>query len=363
MSNKTLIITASMVHRTPHVEMYINIFNKFGVEYDVVVWNRKGDIVEELPSNYILYNNPTYDLYPSWRKVVDNWKFSKYIKKKIQKEQYSSVVVIDIITAVFFYSFLIKDFKHKYIFDIRDYSPICNIKIGQWIVKKLIDNSFRTVISSRGFKKWLPDRDDYIISHNIDYSTLLRLTDYESSQYEKNNDSIILTIGNLRDPEAHKILINAFKNKNGITLRFVGDGLAAPILEDYCKRNNVVNVSFEGYYKKSDEIKFYCESDFISCCMENNILSNYLMSNRIYLAALTHKPIICFTGSYQSQIIDKYGLGMMIDRDSDIQYALNKYKKDFDRESYERNRMKFIQVVLSDYNNFFDTIKQLKQIK
>ena len=56
MKQKILIISGSMVHRTPHVKMYMNIFDRLGVEYDVVVWNRKGDSTDGIYSNYILYS-------------------------------------------------------------------------------------------------------------------------------------------------------------------------------------------------------------------------------------------------------------------------------------------------------------------
>jgi len=362
MRKKILIISASMVHRTPHVQMYMNMLEKMGVLYDVVVWNRKGDVVADLPKNCILYNKPTDDLYPFWKKIIENWRFSRSIKNKLDIYEYSAAIVVDIATAVFFSLLLFNHFAKRYIFDIRDYSPFCKYAITRKLISKLITCSFQTVISSAGFKSWLPPkRDDFVISHNIDYDTLVSL---DQSSFSPLSDKIIkiLTIGNLRDPDAHKEVIRAFGSNVFFQLCFVGDGLAAPILMDFCSQHQVSNAKFIGHYEKKDEIGFYKNADIVNCCMEDNMLSNYLMSNRIYLAALTHKPIICFRGSYQSKIIEDYGIGLAINRNEDMLACTKQYLLTFDRDKYEKNRVMFLDLVKEEYKNFFNTLTKLSQI-
>lgn len=358
MEKRILIITGSMVQRTPHVQMYMNLLDKIGVLYDVVVWNRKSDSVEDLPRHFIVYNKPTDDLYPFWKKIIENWRFSRFIKNHLDLKKYSAAIVVDIAAAVFFSRTLLCNFSNRYIFDIRDYSPLCGFAITRKLIRKLITSSFKTVISSAGFKFWLPKREGYVISHNIDYDTLTSL--YNSSFTNISESQIvILTIGNLRDPDAHKEVINAFGSIANFQLYFVGDGLAAPILEDYCHQHNVDNVIFLGHYEKKDEISFYKKADIVNCCMEDNTMSNFLMSNRIYLAALTHKPIICFRGSYQSKIIEEYGIGLGINRNDDMRACTKQYLLALNRDTYEQNRTRFLSMVKNEYELFIGILNEL----
>lgn len=361
MKQKILIISGSMVHRTPHVKMYMNIFDRLGVEYDVVVWNRKGDSTDGIYSNYILYNHKTDDQYPFWRKIIDNWRFSKFVLKKVDPNKYSAAIVIDIAAAVFFSGFLIKYFKKRFLFDIRDYSPFCRFSITQKLIKLLINSSYRTIISSAGFKSWLPKDINYVISHNIDYDTFCKLEKSDFKLLHKDKIKILM-IGNLRDPEANKKVIDAFANKDNYSLDIVGDGAAGPILRKHQYDIKAMNVKFFGFYQKDHEIGFYQDADFVTCCMDDNILSNYLMSNRIYLAVLTHKPIICFAGSYQSKVIEDYGIGIAIERNADMFTSTNHYLSQFDRDLYEANRIKFLHIVKVEYSVFLNTLKLFCQL-
>lgn len=350
-----------MVHRTPHVKMYMNIFDRYGVEYDVVVWNRKDDPIDGIPSNYILYNHKTDDQYPTFRKIIDNLRFAKFVRKKVNPNKYSVAIVIDIAAAVFFSSFLIKNFKKRFLFDIRDYSPFCRFSITRKLIKLLINSSFKTIISSAGFKSWLPMNIDYVISHNIDYDIFCKLENSEFVPFHKDKVKILM-IGNLRDPEANKKVVDAFANKDNYTLNIVGDGAAGPILRKHQSDIKALNVTFFGFYQKDQEISFYLDADIVTCCMEDNMLSNYLMSNRIYLAALTHKPIICFAGSYQSKVIEDYGIGISIDRSADMFTYTNHYLSHFDRDLYEANRLKFLYMVKVEYGVFLNTLKHFCQL-
>ena len=71
-----------------------------------------------------------------------------------------------------------KDLNINILIDIRDYNKIINFNI-----KKVIDNSYFTVISSPGYKEWLPNSGKYIINHNTQISSINTLK--EVKQFEK----------------------------------------------------------------------------------------------------------------------------------------------------------------------------------
>lgn len=358
---KVLIIDGAMVARSPHVAMYINILSENSIKYDVAVWNRKGDDTTNIPSNYIVYNNPTEDNYPAWRKIIEISKFYRFVINHINKSEYQAVIIFEIANSFLFCRYLKKNFKGKYIFDIRDYSPFMKLKPARYVVQQIIKNSFTTVISSKGFLEWLPNGYDYTISHNIDMGIFNSLIDKECRKF--NSIISVLTIGNLRDPEINCAVAQSFANKELYHLKYIGDGAALPVIKDFCNCNNIKNVSFGGHYEKKDEIHFYEEADVINCCMESNILSNYLMSNRIYLAALLQKPILCNEGSFQSETISKYNLGCVIPAQGNPKQWLDKYISQFDYGAYYIGRCKFLQLVKNEQSIFTNTLLSLVKQK
>ena len=349
-SNKVLVIDGAMVSRSPHVAMYLHLLNKGGVDYDVAVWNRKGDKTDDIPSNYMVYNKITEDYYPAWRKLLEIYKFYRFVKNKIKNTKYNSIIIFEIANSLYFYKYLKTNYYRRYIFDIRDYSPFCKFDIANKLIKKMVSNSYATMISSEGFKSWLPEGEKYVISHNISDEIFNR---YRNVRYKPFSDTIrILTIGNLRDPYINSQITGIFGNNSRYYLKFVGDGAAQPIISSYCKQHNIQNVSFYGHYQKSEEANFYMEADIINCCMEDNMLSNYLMSNRIYLSALFRKPIICNRGSYQTEIIEKYGIGVAVDDVNELKGKLEDYIKSFNATRFEENCNVFLKDVEKEQRQY-----------
>lgn len=87
---------------------------------------------------------------------------------------------------------------------------------------KIIVNSKFTVISSPGYKKWLPRNYEYIIGHNLRRKLLnipMIIPCFFSNKVIK-----ILTIGQIRNFSPNASLVEAVGNKSNILLEFVGYG-------------------------------------------------------------------------------------------------------------------------------------------
>lgn len=347
-------IDGAMVSRSPHVKTCLSILDSACVEYDVISWNRRGDDISSLPGNYHIYNHKTNDYYPSYRKFFEIIRFCIYSIDIIKRGDYRSIIIFEIANSLFFYHFLKKYFKNKYILDIRDYSPVCKIRLANYYLKKLICNSHRTVISSEGFKAWLPKWNKYVISHNISPKLLNK---YKDSIYISPKSPIrLLTIGNLRDPNTNCDFLRRFENDTNYMLYFVGDGYAQPIIQQCCKERGINNVVFYGHYHKEDETEFYINSEFINCCMDDNDVNRCLMSNRIYLSVLLKKPIICLRGSFQSAIVEQYCLGVVVDDINDVKIVLEQYMANFNKEEYLCGCERFLINVAKDQETYINEI-------
>lgn len=351
MNEKVLVIDGAMVSRSPHVKVCLDILQRGGVDYDVIGWNRRNDELSDIPTNFFIYNHPTNDHYPPYKKIFEIYNFYKFAVDVIRKGNYQRIIIFEIANSLFFYWFLKKHYSKKYILDIRDYSPFCKYWLGNHYLNKLIRNSYRTVISSEGFKSWLPKGYDYVISHNVN-TELFKV--YEGACIEVFHKPIrLLTIGNIRDPYTNCEFLKAFRNDSNFRLYFVGDGLAQPTIQKCSEDNKINNVEFYGHYLKHEEPGFYKDADLINCCMDDSMVGRYLMSNRIYLSVLMRKPIICLSGSYQSSVVKQYNLGVVVTQISNLKNEVNDYIKSIDINQYEQGCSNFLKKVFEEQERYY----------
>lgn len=173
---KVLLIGDSPISMSPYILSYIEVFEKHNIPYELIFWNKTLEDVSQLPKEYIPYNYAHDNTMPSWKKIFKIYSFARFAKKHIREKDYAYIVVFTIAHAVFFHPFLEHKYKGRYIFDIRDHSPLCKIGFIRCVIKKLISDSAFTVLSSRGFLRWLPcvEEKKIVISHNITISALER---------------------------------------------------------------------------------------------------------------------------------------------------------------------------------------------
>ena len=353
MEGKVLIINGSMPHRQAHLGIYLRLLDKKHIPYDIICWNRKGDDISKLSDNYIVYDRPTDDAYPSWKKTIECFHFANFVRKEVRNKQYNFAIVFTIVTALFSILLLTRKFKYRYVFDIRDWSPVVGIPILNTLLKRLIHYSKMTCISSGGFLSWLPKEYNYIVSHNIDERKL----NIQNEITLNCSDCIrILTIGYLRDAEANSEVIQALGNNQNYELQFVGDGLAVPYLKNYCEKHTINNVFFHGYYQKEVEDDFIAKCDLMNIFLPNNMLSNHLMTNRFYLSVLFRKPMIVNDGCYQADIVSKYKLGVIIKKQFDIKEQIDDYISTFNSIEYETGCKAFLDFVKAQNEEFHSEI-------
>lgn len=176
MQKKVLLVGDSPISMSPYILSYIEVFEKHNIPYDLIFWNKTMEDVSQLPTEYIPYNYAHDNTMSGWKKIFKIYGFARFAKKHIRENDYAYIVVFTIAHAVFFYPFLGLKYKGRYIFDIRDHSPLCKIGFIRSIIKKLVSDSAFTVLSSRGFLRWLPyiDEKKIVITHNITLTALER---------------------------------------------------------------------------------------------------------------------------------------------------------------------------------------------
>ncbi len=352
---KVLIIGDSPLRDSPYIRSYIEAMEQNDIPYDLLFWNRHLDSTEQLPENHIPYNRFTDNKFPFWKRLYNIRQFACYASKWMGRNNYAYVVVFTIAHAIFMSRTLQKNFKNKYIFDIRDYSPLCNVGFFRGIVKRIIDNAAFTVISSAGFLRWLPKSGTrYVVAHNTTESMVNSYLDTGINRIMQpvETEVKVLTIGQISYYDSQVCFVNHLANHEEVSLSFVGAGPASEPLKKYVQESGIRNVSFSGRYEKKDEISIAEPFHMINIWLKHSLNADSCMANRFYLSVLLRKPMIVARGSHQGDLCERYGLGVVLDENDIFAEKIRSWWSCFDAQRYEDGCKAFLKSVGEDMVRF-----------
>lgn len=322
---KTAIIILGNSWVCPYVNTYKNALEKLGCVYDVILWDRDGSD----SSAPIRFDSGRMNLDNPVLKSLAYIRYSRFIKKILLKNRYDRIVVSGPHLAILLSSFLRKRYKGKYIIDYRDIA-VEQKRLFASAFSKALAGSYCNVISSPGFKEYLPGCYNYHISHNFDYDAAMRSLENSYPLWKGGLPLKVLTIGYIRNYCSNVKILQSLGNNNDYCLKFVGRGDATGTLQGYALSHSVANVDFYGFYKKEDEVTFVRDCDFINIYFPDDIEHSAIMSNRFYLALIYKKPVIVTAGSIQASLAEKYGLGVVVDDCTNLDAEIKKYISAFD---------------------------------
>lgn len=332
----------------PYVNIYTQILNDQAIDYDIISWNRDGSE----PSSEKVFDLNTSSL-SRYQKLMPFIKYLQFIKKTVEKEKYKKIIVFGPQLGLLLYPFLKKKYKNNFILDYRDLS-IEQLPVLKRLFKKVLSISSVNIISSEGFKKYLP-KGEYIISHNFS-SGIAGSRDESSAQIFKKETVDVLTIGSIRDYQANLEVVQALGNKKDIRLFFVGKGDAASLLENYVKEQHIDNVFFHGFYNKSEEAQFIKNATFLNIYYPKIKSHSSALSNRFYNALLYKRPMIVTSESIQGDFVEHYQLGLSVNDCCDLYEKVLQYKSNFDGHRFDVSSESLMKVFESDYDIFYDKV-------
>lgn len=341
-----LVICPSNRDYMPYLDNYSCIFKDKNINLTYLVWDRmqKREIVN------FRYNDNKKSLR---RNFFDYLKFTRYVKKTIKEGQYDYILLFSIQLISFLGRFISKQYKNKYILDIRDYHKLIDV-IN---IKHYVDNSYMTVISSAGFKKWMPKSEKIILNHNTNATSIpeIEISDIKFPL-------TIGTIGSLKHININKKLIEMLGNNELFELIFDGYGPAKETLEKFVLENKYENVIFTGEYNRIDKEKIYLEKDMISVIYDNHGINNLtLLPNRLYDGLLYGKPLVAMNGTYLADIVKKYKIGIVIDRIENVEKGIIDYVKTFNKKVYEENRNRLFEMIIKENQEFLKKLYDINR--
>ncbi|MDB1944455.1 capsular biosynthesis protein [Clostridium tertium] len=335
-----LIVLADNIYLTPYINLYISILNRLNINYKVIYWDKNNnEYIND--SRYIRYS---YKDRSKVSKIIGYIKYRSLIINNLKKKNYTIIIPLHGIVSFILFDVLMLKFKNRYIYDIRDYSYE-KLLIYRIIQRILVNNSMINIISSKGYKEFLP-KGEYFITHNIPYNDYKKYKQYEKSSCSKISISYI---GLIRFMEQNKRILRFFKNDNRFHLNFIGTNAMG--LKEFCERNNIYNVTLKDTFNSSETLNYYKDTDLIMNLYGNKTpLLDYALSNKLYYSACLYKPILVCEGTYMEKISKEYGIGFTLSmnniEEKDILYKYifemkrNKFIDNcniFMKEVYEEN--------------------------
>lgn len=286
--------------------------NQEGYEYDIIYWDRHNTKEGTGARKVYRYNFDMLDESTKSQKLIGYYGFRRYVKSILNKEEYHGLVLLTTSVGMILYDLIIKQFKGRFILDIRDYT-LENNKIYYYFEEKLINESSATVISSEGFKNFLP-LYNYIIVHNS--KEITKSEKCIRSKHSRKVDTIKISfIGFVRFIEQDKKFISKLGNDKRFSILYAGKG--ANRLKQYCEDNNFTNIELVDQFPSEKTLDFYEQTDLINNVYGNqNPLLDYALSNKLYYAANLKIPILVSDKTYMEEVTKKYKFGFAIDDNS-----------------------------------------------
>ena len=226
------------------------------------------------------------------------------------------------------------------------------LKIGKYLFKYALNHCEYVVISSPGFKRFLPNDIEYILSHNFDVELAKTVLKNSHPPKEPHGDIDVLTIGGIRDFESNVQILHSLGNKKSFSMRFVGYGIASEMLKQESIKCYYNNVEFVGYYKKQDESSYIKDATFMNIFYPRKVSHDSAISNRFYHSLIYRIPMITTEDTIQGDFTEQYGLGVALNNCSELEKKLKAYLISDAYSNFTKNANFLLERFINDYDRF-----------
>lgn len=254
------------------------------------------------------------------------------------------MIILTTLSGFLTYKTIRTCYKKKYIFDYRDASHE-RYPILRKIFRNIIDSSYFTCISSKGFLYILPE-GNYVISHNFSYhdihNNLKEICNINNKPPFK-----VSYIGLLRETKYMKLLIDIFGNDERFILNINGGGDNYNELKEYAKK--YTNVFLTGNYLPHEKKRFIEDSDILCYNYLSSYVNDYALANKYYDGLIYKKPMLGNIKTYSGRVIMEKGLGISLDfEDKEYKDKIYNFLLNFSPEDFCNNARKELEGILKE---------------
>lgn len=326
----------------PFVKYYTDILDSLNdIQYDIIYYNRDKKLNEPKNGKYIPvpWIGKGTNIASKFEKGINFIFWKIYVSNLLKKKKYDFIIIIMTMPAVLLERELIKNYDKKFIIDIRDYTYE-NIR---WFAKseeRLVKHSRLNIISSPGFKKFLPNAH-YEVCHNFAREDEIN----NNINFVKKVDFPIQIsyIGSISYEEECLKLIDLVKDDNRFSFVFYGNENTSHIISKKIKKLSNNRIKMMGPFLPEEKENIYRKSALVFNCYGNDRpLVLYAISNKHYDGALYKVPVLNSPGTIMAKLAGGNGYELDLEKINNLNglydwyNALNKY----DYEKYANNVIK-----------------------
>ncbi|WP_343929283.1 hypothetical protein [Peribacillus frigoritolerans] len=340
---------------------YISILEQENEDFEIIYWDRLGS--PDCPEKYksIVFQKPSRLNLSHKDKIKDFLEFRRFVIKNINKRKYDKLIVLTSLTGIFLFDYLQKNYKNKFIFDIRDYT-FENFYPYKMIENRVIKSSYFTTISSEEFKMFLPSSNKYILSHNILREEIEQANEFNKP---KERDGIITVsfIGAIRHFDIDSKIALKLANDDRFKVVYHGYGVAYEKFKAFCQERKL-DVQITGKYDRKDKIKLLANADIINAYYGIESYANlFAMPNKYYDSLIYKIPFWANPKVYSGQRSIKSGIGLNADLESES-FANDLYHEymEIDRLKFERDCNQELSKVVKEDELFISKVQEFIEI-
>ena len=165
MYEKIALVFNGNIEYCPYIKAYERILCKENIAYDVLFWEREKFPVK-YPDNYKWFELEAKLTKKKTEKLIDFVRYSFWLRRQLKREKYTKLIYLNTLSGMLVYWVKRSFRKIPSMLEIRDYSYE-RIGLFKVLEKKMIQSMDKTFISSKAFRKFLPE-GKYIVTHNLD---------------------------------------------------------------------------------------------------------------------------------------------------------------------------------------------------
>ena len=345
------IVFCNDLNTCPYIDKYLDVLNQKNISYEIIIWNRSGE-KKQYPANYQVFQEKSDIFVPRWKKVGAFIRFRTFLNQIIMKREYEKLIMLSTVPAVLCYGLLTKKYRRKYIFDFRDLSYE-RYGFFKRLVRRIIENSYFTCISSPGFAEKL-ELNTYTMAHNFRYK------DWEC-QLEKPNLNIrpiqLLHIGITRGEEFNKKIADIFGGDDRFEVNIVGSGNDTETFKTYIK--NIPNIKVKGTYNNEDKMNYIENASMLLYYYPGDYNCDSALANKYYDGLIYKKPLIGNINTYSGKRLQDKELGISLDIDDDcFSDKVFEYVQTLDQSKYMDAVKKEMNLVIKEDAIYLARIKE-----
>lgn len=340
---KVAIIAFNNIKYSPYVKTYSDYLDKNNVDYDVILPNRD-NISEELGSTTYLVK---WD--KNKHKLLNFLKFRREALRILKKNKYDFVFVLTTMPAVLLSGYLSRRYKGRYLVDIRDYTYE-GVKLFYRMEKRAVENSACNVISSLGFKNFLP-KAEYSLCHNV--SPLYR--DGKGGSFEpKESEKITIGyVGTIAYKEQCIRLIDLVEKDSRFNFHLYGGELGNQVVSECVSAKNCERIKTFGAYNPADKVEIMKKVDILfNAYGYGRKLLDHAISNKLYDSFYMGIPLLTSPNTYMSEEAGDYSFDIDFETDNSLD-GLYSWYKSIDAKEFAEYSEQYLKRVFTSQDEFY----------